>query len=203
MMNRMTRPGLLAAIAVFASAFTVRAANITYEINRTVSGGTVTGSITTDGVIGTLVTADILGFDLELQDGFGLTLDLTGPTAGPPVEGVEILGSDLTASATALSFNYDGTDGGLFLIQENGFGNGNTYYCDGAFDQATCIAGDEADVPGSSLGGHPQFANRAGNIELGSVPDSGSPTPEPASVILTSTSLLCLALFARKRAGCR
>jgi hypothetical protein len=159
--------------------------------------GTVVGSIVTDGVIGTLHTSDILSFNLVLQDGFGVTLDLTGPTAGPPIEGVEVLGSDLTATATGLSFNYSATDGGLFLIQENDFGNGSTYYCDGASGQATCIAGDEADVPASSISGNPQFAPRTGNVMIGTVAASGSPAPEPSSVILLST-MLGLAFVARK-----
>ena len=71
----MTRLRVPVTVAVFAFAFTARA-DITYTINDTVGAGTVTGTITTDGFLGTLATSDIIDWNLVLTNGFGTTLDL-------------------------------------------------------------------------------------------------------------------------------
>ncbi len=136
-------------------------------VNDTVGAGTVTGTITTDGTLGILHTANIIDWDLVLKNGFGTTLDLTGPSAAAPVEGADVVGSDLTASAQSLSFNFSATDGGFFVIQENGLFNGGTYFCDGALSQANCTAGGESDFPGVLDSSNQQFAARSGNVTLG------------------------------------
>lgn len=185
-------------MAVFAFAFTARA-DITYTINDTVGAGTVTGTITTDGFLGTLATSDIIDWNLVLTNGFGTTLDLTRPSAIAPIEGVEVMGASLTASSTNLSFDFDGA--GFFLIQQNGLGNGGTYFCDGGSGQATCLAGGESDFPNGLDAPNQQFAARSGDISLGTATSLGSTVPEPSSVFLLSAALLGIWLLARKRLG--
>ena len=48
---------------------TVARADITYAVDETVGAGSATGFITTDGTIGILDTADILNWNLTLNDG--------------------------------------------------------------------------------------------------------------------------------------
>jgi hypothetical protein len=84
--------------------------DMTYYFNQTVGSGSVTGSITTDGTIGTLGSADILGWYLVLKDG-GATIILI-----PSQSGVLDFGPDLTASTTNLMFNFSGACCGEFAI---------------------------------------------------------------------------------------
>jgi hypothetical protein len=195
--TRMVRLCAIVAVATVASQLTALASPIVYTVNDTVSAGTVTGTITTDGNLGTLVTADITGWNLVLENGFGTTLDLTGPSTVTPIEGVDVVGADLTASASTLSFNFSATDGGFFLIQENGLFNGGTYFCDGAIGQANCTAGGESDFPGVLDSDNQQFAARTGTITIGSA--NVSTVPEPSALILLLTGMLGLVFLGRKR----
>src|SRR5260370_24568371 len=94
----------------------LRASDITYTVNQTVGAGSVTGFITTDGTIGTLGTADIVNWDLTLNDGTNPVFVLLGPTSGNN-SGEEIAGADLTASATQLLYNFNASDNGVFIIE--------------------------------------------------------------------------------------
>jgi len=96
----------------------LRADDITYSVNLTVGAGSVIGTITTDGTIGTLATSDILDWNLILNDGT-TTVTLTGPPA--PHISTEISGSDVTATATALSYNFSGPNFDFFIIEDNNF----------------------------------------------------------------------------------
>ena len=109
------------------------------------------------------------------------------------------MGASLTASSTNLSFDFDGA--GFFLIQQNGLGNGGTYFCDGGSGQATCLAGGESDFPNGLDAPNQQFAARSGDISLGTATSLGSTVPEPSSVFLLSAALLGIWLLARKRLG--
>ena len=119
MKNRQT----IAALAITLATLGVSgayASNIVYRVDQIISPGSVTGTITTDGATGILSAADIVSFNLTLNDGSSMA-NLSPPamvlvnkdaccTAGTPG------GIDLTASLTSLMFNYSGTDSGDFVI---------------------------------------------------------------------------------------
>lgn len=92
------------------------AASITYYIDQTVGAGGVTGDIVTDGTLGVLGTANILEWNLSPSDG-----TLTGADFGPnALASQSVLGSDLSATATQLSFNFSGGDSGYLFLSYGG-----------------------------------------------------------------------------------
>src|SRR6267378_6044483 len=89
------------------------ATDITYTVNQTVGAGGVTGTITTDGTIGTLAAGNIIGWNLLLNSGSS-TITLTGPPSAN--SNVGNFGVDLlTASATQLFYNFGGSIGVVFF----------------------------------------------------------------------------------------
>ena len=103
------------------------ATSAAYNVNLAVGTDTVVGQIVTDGTIGVLGPANILSWNLTLT-GTGVTTNLTS-TGGE--SGFVLAGSDLTATANNLFFNYSGTDSGDFVFQATppGFGSGDEYWC--------------------------------------------------------------------------
>ena len=79
------------------------AADIVYHVNDTVAGGSVIGTITTDGATGLLFNGDITAFNLTLFDGTGTATLTSGVNGGT----VFIGPGGLTATATALMFNFN------------------------------------------------------------------------------------------------
>ena len=86
-------------------------ADITYAVDETVGAGSATGFITTNGTIGTLDIADILDWNLTLNDGTHPAVDLEGPASGNNSLAL-LVGSDLTATPTQLIFAFGAADGG-------------------------------------------------------------------------------------------
>jgi hypothetical protein len=107
--------GAALAGAVAICAVTSSKADIIYDVNLAVAIGSATGSITTDGVIGVLSTADITGWNLTLNDGTRTHL-LQGPSLN---SSVAVRGSHLTASATGLFFNFSGSDEGDVIFDDS------------------------------------------------------------------------------------
>jgi hypothetical protein len=109
----------LSLVALFASAITLttlvaptvlRADDISYTVDQTVGPGSVTGFITTDGTIGTLDAGNLVAWNLLLNDGTNTTDVVSGTSS------VGDVGNDLTASPTALMFNFSGADYGYFYF---------------------------------------------------------------------------------------
>src|SRR5580698_3281104 len=94
---------------------------------ETVGAGGVTGFIETDGTSGVLAEADILTWNLLLNDGATM-FDLFGPLSGSNSQ-LEVEGTDLSASTTQLLLDFSGTDGGFFLIQSPVTGDGYPGIC--------------------------------------------------------------------------
>ncbi len=182
------------ALAATLAPAVLRAANITYAVSETVGAGSVTGSITTDGAIGTLATADIVNWNLILNDGVHATFDLEGPTSGNN-SGEAVVGSDLTATATQLLFNFSASDSGYFLLQYPSVGSGNAFVC-----YISNLACDGSD-PGNdvSLSSQSPISNEQWTSLTGTDVIAGaSATPEPGSLTLLGVGLLGLMML-RKR----
>ena len=77
-----------------------------YNVSLAVGSGTITGSIQTDGHLGVLSAADITNANLILTDG-SHTINIIG------AQSFRSFGSDLTATTSALDFNFGGTGGGF------------------------------------------------------------------------------------------
>jgi hypothetical protein len=171
--------GVLAAILSIASL--ASATPITYNVDRIIGAGSVTGFIETDGTIGVLSAANIVDWNLLLNDGTS-TFDLTGPLSGNNSV-VFVQGADTSAFGTQLMFNFSGIDNGIFLFQQGLF-SGNHYYCD-ASQPGPCFAGETV-VPISVTTGYQNDPNLRGNVVIG---NAASGAPEPATCELTLAGL--------------
>jgi hypothetical protein len=82
------------------------AADITYFVNQTIAGGSVDGTITTDGFTGPLFTGDIVNLNLITSVGGDTTTLMSGVNGGL----VFFVGGGLSATpdGTQLQFNFGG-----------------------------------------------------------------------------------------------
>jgi hypothetical protein len=112
-----------------AGALSASAANTTYYVNLTIGVGSVTGDIVTDGKIGVLAQADILDWNLVLNDG-SATFDLLGPLSGSNSSILQFAASDFSATATQLLFDFNGTDAG------------GVTFADSSHDYEFCLTAD-------------------------------------------------------------
>ena len=110
-------------------------ASIVYNVNLSVGGGSVVGSITTDGKYGVLSASDIIAWDLVLTGKGGVTYHLVSGGSGVLVGNISAPmnpnagTADLTADATNIYFNFDGTDGGYLGFQPLPLYGGQHYWC--------------------------------------------------------------------------
>jgi hypothetical protein len=171
------------------------AANTTYAVNQTILGGGVAGSIVTDGTTGVLTQANIVSWNLNLN-GVGATQNLTSVGAQ---SGVGIVGLDLTATASSLTFNYSAADGGYIAFQaiSPGPGSGAKYWCNntnwfGCAHGASVVPilfSDPSSQYDTSLAGSLAIAGGAGGGGGGSIATSvllplmGGPQSLQASLI--------------------
>ncbi|SRR5579884_1144358 len=205
-MKRFAFTGLLSALLTVAISHAA-GANTVYPINVTITGpnptgnpaqsDTVSGSITTDGVIGTLASGDIVSWNLVLTDQLNAADDFTLLPGNSTI--VEDTGSALSATATGLYFNYSGH--GEFLIQANSPGafSGYHYFCFST--GGACLAGESI---------VPYYINTDGVVLTGSSAPVGSQplgpssaAPEPVSLALTGGGLALALGLAMRRKFCR
>jgi hypothetical protein len=185
-MTSKQRVFLQTAALVLVGAFAGKA-DIVYNVDRTVGTGTITGTITTDGAIGVLAATDIVSYDLELAAAPNF-LNLNGTT------GVQVVGSDLTATAATLNFDFSG-GAGFFLIQpgpEDGF----HYYCDQTIS-GPCLDGETVAADSFEDGG--LNGTIAGDVVIGTAHTSAA--PEPTFMMLTGLGLAGLTFAAYRRGG--
>jgi hypothetical protein len=103
----------------------VAPANATvYNVNETIDGGSVIGTITTDGATGTIDPSDFVAWDL-VSSGPGSTVTIANTDSGAVVFGQ---GTDITADAMHVSFDFSASDNG-FLVFQDGTGLGQHYWC--------------------------------------------------------------------------
>lgn len=172
---------------------TANAANIVYNISTTITSGALTGNplqtdsvvgtVTTDGTMGVLASADILSWNLNLIDQLNSANDSTLTISNSSL--VEDSGGALSADATQLLFNFSGS--GEFLIQGTAHGSysGWDYFCfstGGACAAGETIAPQDVFVDGVVLTG---ASTPVGQQPLGPAPSSSVPEPTTGVLILT------------------
>jgi hypothetical protein len=99
-------------------------ANIIYGLNWALpggEGGSVAGTIETDGTTGILSTANLVDWNLTITDGDG-SFNLLGANSQGG-----IVGSSLVATATDLIFDFSGS--GFLLMQSPSWGVGQNWFC--------------------------------------------------------------------------
>jgi hypothetical protein len=199
----------LAAVVVLGGS-SLAAGSTTYNISQAFGGASVTGTITTDGTLGTLSQSDVLSWDLTVDGLNGSSLSLFGsgtsgifPSGGPITgnSGFWVYGSDLSASGPDLLFNFSGGDGGYILSQLNGFySSGEYYFCDLTNPAGPCLVGASAITTiytdtVNSVAGYPE----SGDQIIG----TAVTTPEPGTLALLLSGLGGIGAFVRrKKATC-
>jgi hypothetical protein len=191
---------MIACIAVQLASL-AEGANIVYSVDTTITSSnptgnplqtdTVVGTITTDGKIGVIAPADIISWNLDLIDGLNSANDLDLTTTNSAL--VEDTGSTLSATATALSFNYSGT--GEFLIQGTAHGafSGYSYFCFST--GGACLAGETIAPQSVFVDG---VVATGAAAPIGNQPLNNS-APEPSTWGLMLTGLLGLGGGLRRR----
>jgi len=116
-----------------------------------------------------------------LGDGTNPTFTLVGPLSGGQNSTEGVIGSDLSASATQLLFNFSGSDQGTFAFQHPSFGN-QPFLCFNSSDAAAAVC----PVGSVSLGdlGGPTFYTVYTTLTGNDVIGSAVATPEPSSICL-------------------
>ena len=98
----------LVALVLVTGISTTSVATVVYNVNRAVAPGTITGTIVTNGATGVLTSADIIDWNLTVDaDGDPTTFgQLLGPLSGNNSSITFLIGSALTATPTALFFDF-------------------------------------------------------------------------------------------------
>jgi hypothetical protein len=148
----------------------------------------VSGFISTDGTIGALTVGNVTDWSLLLNDG-STTKTLTGPLSGNN-SGLTLLGSDLTATATGLFYNFSQTTNNHVVFAN--FTGGQLY--------SLCFEGATGNCDGipSAIGLSLPYPVVSAIPEQGIV-EIASTTPLPAALPLLAGGLGVIGLLARRR----
>jgi hypothetical protein len=180
------------ATALAAGAPAIGFASVIFNVNQTIGAGGVTGTITTDGTLGALASANLMDWALTLNDG-ATTFLLTSANS----EVGFILGSALSETASQLLF--DTANGGIVLFQNPTLGSGKNFWC---LDNPS---GDCASRPGTEslrVNGPTQSAAWQGIVVIGAADGDVPPSAIrlPATLILLGLGFGALMLYSARRA---
>ncbi len=154
-------------------------ANTVYAVNQAIGSASATGYITTNGNTGVLTTADILDWDLTLNDGSHVgEINSTNSVVifGNHDLGIGSGNVDVTATSANLMFNYSAPDGGYL-----GFSGAAGQICYTAWSNCwgpTAVGLFGVDGVGGSV-----FVPETGNQNIAAA------VPEPSSFLLLGSGL--------------
>jgi hypothetical protein len=182
----------LAVVCTFWLAFTGSAgADIIYHVNLPVDGGSVTGTITTDGAIGTLFNGDITAFNLTLFDGTATATLMDGVNGGS----IFIGAGSLAATPTDLTFNFNLSVTFVNFFTSPGCQPIWTLRTNGG-SACNAVSGTVMSVQATSTTGPATMSEiGAGNVVIGTT----TVIPEPGSVGLMVTGLASLIGLRKRR----
>jgi len=176
--------------------FNTTATNV-YPSGNPLQTDTVLGTLTTDGTLGVLSSANILSWNLNLIDQLDATKDFLLTPSNSEV--VHVFGNALTATATGLSFDYTQA-GAEFLIQGDNRGNslhpissGFNYFCFSATG-GWCLAGESIVPDYYATDGVIVTARGVQPTDPGS-----NSVPEPGTLGLLALGLLGVGSQTRRR----
>jgi hypothetical protein len=181
--------------ALLAAAALCSAGPIVYNVSHSVGTDTVSGTITTDGTIGVLSYADILGWNLLLSDGTTSITLTPSSDGGQMYSGIQ--GSDLAATSSTLSFNYSGADNGFVLFRGINSSTSATYLWCLQQTSVGCTTGPPEEIvilPGSGQ----KTVNRTGTLVFGT--GAASASPEPSTFGLLFGGGIAIVGYRRRRA---
>jgi hypothetical protein len=168
---------------------------VEYQLNRSIGLGSVTGFITTDGTLGSLGVANILDWDLLLNNGTN-TFNLFGPLSGNNSQ-LLINTTFFTATATNLFFDFSAPTGGV-LFQNPFIGSSENWY---AFEGTQDGIGGFASSENSRVGfSNTQVSPHSEIIAIATTGD-GTTAPEPASLVIWGFGALGCAIGAYRQRG--
>jgi hypothetical protein len=178
--NALVRKFLSGLVVLLVSA-SVFAGSI-YNINSTIGAGSVIGTVETDGTIGVLDEAQILDWNLALDDGT-TTFTLFGPLSGNNSQ-VRIDGAGFTATASDLLFDFSGVDS-FVLFQNPSIGSGMNFWC---VDGTIGACGGSGDLETVRASGTTQAVSKTGVISVGTAAAAPTTTTTTAAPTTTTTA---------------
>ena len=177
---------LLALLSLLAP-LAANAMSITYDVSRSVGIGTVMGTITTDGTIGTLGAANLTAWDLVLNDG----TDSSGLNSANAFNSL-FFSSDtpLTATQGALFWNWGTTSGAImtFLYSESP--------TEWRWELSDVFGGELVSHSTNNAVAHQELQSRSGLTQIATA--QATALPEPGTLGLALIGLAGLS-FTRKR----
>ena len=179
-----------AVAALMLSAPLLASAGLVYTVERHVGAATVSGTIETDGAMGTLHTANLLSWSLVVDDGNGPL----GFASGQNSE-VYVLGNAFTATAQGLFFDFSAV-GAVLQFQNPGIGRGGRWWCAESQD-GWCLGVDGGESVGPAYQ-YGELTTHQGLVQLGA--RAVNAVPEPGSLALALAGVALLAGTARRRA---
>jgi hypothetical protein len=166
-------------------------ANEIFGVDLAIGNGSVIGTITTDGTLGTIGQSDIVGLDLTINAPIGSAI------ATNTTDFYAFSGDDLSETASDLLFDFSASSGGGFTILSDDSSEAWSVG-EGSFLQsictATCDPGDTPGIEDDSRTSPMYYTELTGNVAIATA-------PEPCALWLLSTGLVALGALRIRRGG--